>query len=200
MRCERGQATIEWVGLVLLASLVLGALATAVPAGEGRSFGTFVSERIFCAIGGSGCRAGSEREIEAPDGSLAQRLSRGALGLRVSAVGPCTAYSCNPIGSVCTVVYKGRRGKAFCKARAAAEDPGALVGFLRLKFRECLVGASGARGFTPFAEELLKKDAAKSVRNAYRAIKRGLLRARSEIVKGRVRPGLIGCLGGTIGV
>ena len=200
MRCERGQATIEWVGLVLLASLVLGALATAVPAGEGRSFGTFVSERIFCAIGGSGCRAGSEREIEAPAESLAQRLPRGALGLRVSAVGPCTAYSCNPIGSVCTVVYKGRRGKAFCKARAAAEDPGALVGFLRLKFRECLVGASGARGFTPFAEELLKKDAAKSVKNAFRAIKRGLLRARSEIVRGRVRPGLIGCLGGTIGV
>ena len=39
MRCERGQATIEWVGLVLLASLALGALATAVPAVDGRSFG-----------------------------------------------------------------------------------------------------------------------------------------------------------------
>ena len=32
MRSERGQATIEWVGLVLLASVVLGALATVVPA------------------------------------------------------------------------------------------------------------------------------------------------------------------------
>ena len=34
MRCERGQATIEWVGLVLLASLALGALAAAVPRGR----------------------------------------------------------------------------------------------------------------------------------------------------------------------
>ncbi len=52
MRCERGQATIEWVGLVLLASLVLGALVTAVPVIDGRSFGGFLSHRIFCAIQG----------------------------------------------------------------------------------------------------------------------------------------------------
>ena len=59
MRCERGQATIEWVGLVLLASLVLGALVTAVPAIDGRSFGGFLSHRIFCAIRG-GCDVGHE--------------------------------------------------------------------------------------------------------------------------------------------
>lgn len=52
MRCERGQATIEWVGLVLLASLVLGALATVVPVIDGRSFGGFLSHRIFCTIQG----------------------------------------------------------------------------------------------------------------------------------------------------
>jgi len=52
MRCERGQATIEWVGLVLLASLVLGALVTAVPVIDGRSFGGFLSHRIFCAMRG----------------------------------------------------------------------------------------------------------------------------------------------------
>ena len=52
MRCEGGQATIEWVGLVLLASLVLGALVTAVPVIDGRSFGGFLSHRIFCAIRG----------------------------------------------------------------------------------------------------------------------------------------------------
>ena len=39
MRCERGQASVEWVGLVLLASLALGALAAAAPAVDGRSFG-----------------------------------------------------------------------------------------------------------------------------------------------------------------
>jgi len=57
MRCERGQATIEWVGLVLLASLVLGALAAAVPLVDGRSFGGFLTTRIFCAVRG-GCDDG----------------------------------------------------------------------------------------------------------------------------------------------
>jgi hypothetical protein len=49
--CERGQATIEWVGLVLLASLALGAAAAV--AGDhvdGRSFGGFVAHRIVCAV------------------------------------------------------------------------------------------------------------------------------------------------------
>ncbi len=55
MRSERGQATIEWVGLVLLASLVLGALAAAVPLIDGRSFGGFLSHRIVCAVKGSAC-------------------------------------------------------------------------------------------------------------------------------------------------
>ena len=57
MRCERGQATIEWVGLVLLASLALGALAAAVPVIDGRSFGGFLTHRIFCTIRGP-CDAG----------------------------------------------------------------------------------------------------------------------------------------------
>ncbi len=64
MRCERGQATIEWVGLVLLASLVLGALAAAVPVIDGRSFGGFLSHRLVCAVKGSAC--------EESDGSLAR--------------------------------------------------------------------------------------------------------------------------------
>ena len=55
MRCERGQATIEWVGLVLLASLVLGALASAVPIVDGRSLGGFLSHRIVCAVKRSAC-------------------------------------------------------------------------------------------------------------------------------------------------
>jgi len=55
MRCERGQATIEWVGLVLLASLALGALAAAVPVVDGRSFGGFLSHRIVCTVKRSAC-------------------------------------------------------------------------------------------------------------------------------------------------
>ena len=61
MRCERGQATIEWVGLVLLASLALGALATAVPVVDGRSFGGFLSHRIVCAIKGKLRRTATPR-------------------------------------------------------------------------------------------------------------------------------------------
>ena len=55
MRCERGQASVEWVGLVLLASLALGALAAAVPAIDGRSFGGFLSHHILCATRARDC-------------------------------------------------------------------------------------------------------------------------------------------------
>jgi len=75
MRCERGQATIEWVGLVLLASLVLGALATAVPLVDGRSFGGFLTHRILCAIKGR-CSNGDQALARAhapPDAELLRR-------------------------------------------------------------------------------------------------------------------------------
>jgi len=53
VRSERGQATIEWVGLVLLAALALGAAAgTAGASVDGRSFGGFLTHRIVCAVRG----------------------------------------------------------------------------------------------------------------------------------------------------
>lgn len=63
MRCERGQAAIEWVGLVLITTLALGALVTAVPVADGRSLGGMLSNRIVCAVRGD-CGAG--------DGALAR--------------------------------------------------------------------------------------------------------------------------------
>ena len=45
-RPERGQATVEWVGLVLLAALVLGAVAALVPVGDGRSVGEAVLHAV----------------------------------------------------------------------------------------------------------------------------------------------------------
>jgi len=58
---ERGQATVEWVGLVLLAALLLGgAAAVAGPNVDGRSFGGFLTHRILCAVGGS-CHEGDSR-------------------------------------------------------------------------------------------------------------------------------------------
>ena len=68
MRCERGQATIEWVGLVLLTSLTLGAAVALVgPDVDGRSFGGFLAHRIVCAARG-GC----------DDGDAALRKTYGA--------------------------------------------------------------------------------------------------------------------------
>ena len=57
MHGERGQATIEWAGLVLLVSLGLGALASLAPRVDGRAFGGFLAHRIACAVKG-GCDDG----------------------------------------------------------------------------------------------------------------------------------------------
>jgi hypothetical protein len=59
MRSAKGQATIEWVGLVLLAALALGSLAAVGPHVDGRSFGGFLAHRIVCAVNG-GCRDGDD--------------------------------------------------------------------------------------------------------------------------------------------
>ena len=58
MGCERGQATVEWVGLVLLVALALaGAVALAGADVDGRSFGGFLAHRFVCAVRG-GCDDG----------------------------------------------------------------------------------------------------------------------------------------------
>lgn len=51
---ERGQATVEWIGVVLVVALALGALVTVGPRVDGRSFGGFLAHRIACAVKG-GC-------------------------------------------------------------------------------------------------------------------------------------------------
>jgi hypothetical protein len=60
---ERGQATVEFALLVLLAALALGALATFGPRLDGRSFGGFLAFRVVCAI---------ERDCGRDDGALAR--------------------------------------------------------------------------------------------------------------------------------
>jgi hypothetical protein len=54
---ERGQASVEWVGVVLLCSLSLGALASVGPSLDGRSFGGFLAHRFACSARG-GCDDG----------------------------------------------------------------------------------------------------------------------------------------------
>jgi hypothetical protein len=55
LRAEDGQAAVEWIGLVLLVALVLGALLSFGPRIDGWSFGGFLAHHFSCAVTGS-CR------------------------------------------------------------------------------------------------------------------------------------------------
>jgi hypothetical protein len=57
MRSESGQATVEWVGLVLLVALALGALAGFAPRVDRSSLGAVVAGRLTCAVKRD-CRSG----------------------------------------------------------------------------------------------------------------------------------------------
>ena len=57
---ERGQATVEWVGLVLLVALALAALAAVVPVGGGRTLAEALAHALVCAVRG-GCAAEAAR-------------------------------------------------------------------------------------------------------------------------------------------
>ncbi len=52
MNCESGQATVEWVGLLLLVALVLGGLLTLAPRVEGRGLGGAVAHALTCGAAG----------------------------------------------------------------------------------------------------------------------------------------------------
>src|SRR3954453_10783418 len=54
MGSERGQAAIEWIGMVLLVALALGALPLAFVDADGRSLGGLLVHRIVCAARGGG--------------------------------------------------------------------------------------------------------------------------------------------------
>jgi hypothetical protein len=58
---DRGQASVELIGLVLLVSLALAALGAASPRIDGRSVGGFLAHHLVCATTGS-CRA-AERAL-----------------------------------------------------------------------------------------------------------------------------------------
>ncbi len=57
MAGERGQATVEWIGLVLLVALALGGLLLVGPHVDGRGYGGFLARRILCSFH-SGCDDG----------------------------------------------------------------------------------------------------------------------------------------------
>lgn len=78
MRDASGQATIEWVGLILTAALVLGALAALRAPAQDRELGLQLARRITCAAGAAGATCPSGPAAGRPP---AGRLSAPAAGL-----------------------------------------------------------------------------------------------------------------------
>src|SRR4051794_29378289 len=78
MCCERGQASVEWTGLVLLVALALGAFLSVVPAVDGRSFGSSLAHSILCSLRGGGCSSedrGLARAYGGGDAALLRRFA-----------------------------------------------------------------------------------------------------------------------------
>src|SRR5215218_6024405 len=70
MPSERGQTTVEWTGLLLLVTLVLGAVATFAPSVGDRAVGRALARRIACAARGA---CGLEAPNLAADASASTR-------------------------------------------------------------------------------------------------------------------------------
>jgi hypothetical protein len=77
---ERGQASVEWVAVVLLVALGLAALLAFGPRVDGRSYGGFLAHKIACAVRG-GCDDGGEQLADAYGDDDAVLVRRYAPGL-----------------------------------------------------------------------------------------------------------------------
>src|SRR5689334_23249605 len=75
MAYERGQASVEWVGLVLLVALVLGAVVAVVPVVDGRSLGSSLAHSIVCAVRGD-CDRGNDALVAAYGAGDAELLRK----------------------------------------------------------------------------------------------------------------------------
>src|SRR5919199_1900162 len=79
MPVQCGQATVEWVALVLFVALVLAAVVAIAPVVDGRSVGGLIAARIACAARGScGREAGDDALISAygaRDAALVRRYA-----------------------------------------------------------------------------------------------------------------------------
>jgi hypothetical protein len=70
---EDGQASVELVGLVLVVSLALGALAALTPSADGRAMGGFLAHHVVCAATG-GCHAAEHALEQAYGADLADTV------------------------------------------------------------------------------------------------------------------------------
>ncbi|HEU0019987.1 MAG TPA: hypothetical protein VFQ14_06830 [Thermoleophilaceae bacterium] len=79
MREQRGQASVEWIVLVIVAALAFGGALTSLQGVDGRSLGGALAHRLTCAVKG-GCDDGDdelEREYGAADAELVRRHLQG---------------------------------------------------------------------------------------------------------------------------
>src|SRR3954452_8526537 len=77
MVSERGQASIEWIGLLLLVSIALAAGLAFVPAVDGRALGAALARALVCAVRGD-CgaeRAALQHAYGARDAELVRRYA-----------------------------------------------------------------------------------------------------------------------------
>src|SRR4051812_29742472 len=59
MQAERGQASVEWIGLLLLVSIALAGALSFIPAVDGRPLGAAIARALVCAVKGD-CHADGE--------------------------------------------------------------------------------------------------------------------------------------------
>jgi hypothetical protein len=73
---QRGQSTVEWIGLVLVVSLVVSALGAIVGLGlPGAALAHAIGSRIVCAVGlGDGCSLGAAPLLTAYGNELAEEV------------------------------------------------------------------------------------------------------------------------------
>jgi hypothetical protein len=124
MGSQRGQASVEWVALLLLVALGLGGLMALAPRVEGRSLGGLLAQRIACAAARD---CGAHGDAGSPRGPV----SRGGLDRREAAA----------IAPVAPVVTRSR-GRIRDVIRVGAKKAIAWNGLL------CYLRESTARGDT----------------------------------------------------
>ena len=133
MRCEAGQATVEWTGVVLLVSLALGGVLAFGPRVDGRSFGAWLAHEIVCAAAG-GCADGDDALAAAygvEDAALVRRYAptiayeRGTFTLPVD-WRECRHHRCSDApyrrGTDTALTRRGRAATAFTRVQRRAGE------------------------------------------------------------------------------
>ena len=133
MLSERGQASVEWTGLLLLVTLVLGAVVALAPRVEGHGLGAAVAERIACAAGGS-C-AGTAPAVR-PAVAAGVRPAATPVPRARSRSGPSLAGARRVAGAVARRAWVACLG--YRRYRYERSHPGRLSPFDPIPFGEAL--------------------------------------------------------------